>query len=564
VLTQIHIRDLAIVERIDLAIEPGMTVFTGETGAGKSIVIGALTLALGDRADAQMVRPGSEQAEVVVSFDLQRLEGVRQWLRARDLDGADECLIRRTISREGRSRAYVNDAPVSLQALRELGQLLVDVHGQHEHQSLLRKDIQRQLLDDYGGHGLTAQQVADLYRAWTDGQSGLTELSRLREDRHARAALLGHELEELRELDLKEGEVGALWEEHRRLANVHRLMQGARAALDTLYDDPDHAMAGLLNRTAGDLDQLAALDGALREACQILSQGCVYVQEASTELRRYLGHLEADPERLYRVEHRLALVQDLARKHRVAPEELPAAAKRLEEEWTALQATDARLQALAAEVQRLSQGYQALASDLRRARQDAAAALNQQVSRDIQRLGMPGGRFAAELEPLERPMLHGTEAVDFRVSANPGHPMMALGRVASGGELARISLAIHVATARNARIPTLVFDEVDVGIGGKVAETVGQHLLAVAQSRQALCITHLPQVAALAHRHVRVTKDSSAPLATAQARYLSPEERVEEIARMSGGAEITDRTLAHARDLLERAQRHPRQDAEAS
>jgi DNA repair protein RecN (Recombination protein N) len=554
-LTHIHIRDLAIVDRVDLDMEPGMTVFTGETGAGKSIVVGALALALGDRADGQWVRPGSEQAEVVVSFEVQSFDEVRDWLKDRDLAGGDECLIRRTVSREGRSRAYVNDAPVSLQALRELGQLLVDVHGQHEHQSLLRRDIQRQLLDDYGGHAVLAGHVAEVYRSWTEACRNLEDQTRLRDEREARTALLRHELEELQALDLKEGEVAALAEERRKLANVYRLTQGTQAAVDALYEHPDHAATTILNRALGELEALAEMDSTIREARQLLTQGSVYVEEASSELRRFLGRLEADPERLDTVERRLAQIQDLARKHRADPEELPEIARRLAEEWVAVQGTDARLQALAAESQQLADRYRTLSDDLRRARQRAAEALDRQVSRDIQRLGMPGGQFAVALQPLDRASPCGTEVVDFQVTANPGHPLMPLNKVASGGELARVSLAIHVATARNGRIPTLVFDEVDVGIGGKVAEIVGRHLAAVARARQVLCITHLPQVAALAHRHVRVTKDTAGSFARAEARHLTSEERVEELARMSGGAEITDRTLAHARELYERAQR---------
>ncbi len=553
-LTHIHIRDFAIVAQIDLSMDPGMTVFTGETGAGKSIVVGALALALGDRADAQMVRPGGRQSEIAVSFDIHALEAIRHWLGERGLEAGHECLIRRTVSNDSRTRAYINDAPVSLQTLRELGQMLVDVHGQHEHQSLLRRDVQRQLLDDYGGHAPLPARVADAFHAWTEAQRRLEEETRHRGEREARADLLRHQVAELEASSVAPGELNSLQEEHCRLANVYRLTQGTQAVLEALYDHPDHAAVNVMNRALSELQQLGDLDSALTDACQLLAEGAVHVQEASNELRRYLGRLEPDPERLDQVQQRIAHIQELARKHRVDPETLPDLTRQLAEEWTAVEGAQASLQALAETVADGARRYRELAAELSGMREHAARTLERQVSQDMQRLGMPGGRFAVTLEPLDRPSPGGTEGVDFHVSANPGHPLMPLGKVASGGELARISLAIHVATARSGLIPTLVFDEVDVGIGGRVAETVGQHLLAVAQSRQVLCITHLPQVAALAHQHIQVTKDARGQAARADARHLSAEERVQELARMAGGAEVTPRTLAHARDLLDRAQ----------
>jgi len=555
-LTHIAIRDFALIEHLELELAPGMTVLTGETGAGKSVLIDALNLALGDRADGGVIRHGCERAEVSASFDIGALPAARQWLIEHDLEGDDTCLLRRIVTREGRSKGYINASAVPMQALQELGEMLVDIHGQHAHQALLRHDVQRQLLDDYAGVNALVNEVAATYQRWKNTRHDLEELSRARADRDARLELLRYQVQELHALNPSQTELQELDAEHARLANAAKLLEAAQRAVQTLYDDEQGSALGLLSHTVRELEALQAYDRRLAPVHELLNGAAIQMQEGVSELRHYLDNAELDPARLAWVEQRLADLHDLARKHRLRPEELPALALRLADELHTLQGADQRLEQLQKEVDAMADVYRALAERLSAARAQAAQTLSEQVSAALPRLGMQGGHVQDDLHVLDpaQPSAHGMERVEFLVSANPGQPPKPLNKVASGGELSRISLAIQVIAAQSARIPTLIFDEVDVGIGGGVAEIVGGQLRALSQTRQVLCVTHLAQVAAQGAHHVQVSKQTRKDATTITLTPLSPAQRRDEIARMLGGVQITAQTLAHAAEMLERGQ----------
>jgi len=555
-LSHIHVRNFAIVTQLELDFGPGLTVLTGETGAGKSILLDALGLALGDRAASELIRHGEDRAEISVSFDVTDVPEAKAWLAERELDADGECIIRRTINRNGPSKAYVNGQPSPVQALRELGEMLVDLHGQHEHQSLLKRDVQRQLLDDYAGHGELLARLGEVYREWKTQREELDRLSGAKADREARLDLLRFQVEELEALDLGADELTQLDHEHARLANASRLVEGGQRALDALYEADDASVSSLLGHCSSELEELARLDTDLDAVTQLLSEAGIQVREAVSELRHYLDRLEMDPQRLTWLEQRLAAIHELARKHRVGPQELPGLLPRLSEELSELEDADIRLERLEADIARLADQYRELAGRLSAGRKKAAARLAKAVTERMQELGMEGGRFDITLEPQPegRFSAQGLERIEYIVSANPGQPLKPLSKVASGGELSRIGLAILVITAQNARIPTLVFDEVDVGIGGRVAEIVGLQLRSLGGARQVVCVTHLPQVAALGHHHLQVSKESAKETTVTRIIPLSEQERIDEVARMLGGIEITQQTLSHAREMIERAQ----------
>ncbi|HLA74321.1 MAG TPA: DNA repair protein RecN [Gammaproteobacteria bacterium] len=555
-LTHIDIRDVAIVERLELELDAGMTVLTGETGAGKSILIDALNLALGDRADAGVIRHGCERAEVTASFDIRSLAAAQAWLQEHDIEVDDTCLLRRSITREGRSKGFINGSAVPMQSLRELGELLVDIHGQHEHQSLLRADMQRQLLDDYAGHGALLNDISMAYQCWNTASRQLQDLNRAAAERSTRLDMLRYQVRELEALNLGETELDELNEEHARLANASKLIEACHVALQNLSENEDASALSLLAHSVRELEQLEQFDKRLAAANELLASASIQIQEGAAELRRYVDNMELDPQRLQWIEQRLGSVYELARKHRITPDELPARLGLLSDELAELDNADIRLGQLQDEIAAAEKDYKQRAAQLSASRAQAACDLEQRVSKAMQQLSMAGGRFAVSLEPVAEQQLSATgmERVEFLVSANPGQPLKALNKVASGGELSRISLAIQVITAQSGRIPTLIFDEVDVGIGGGVAEIVGQQLRSLSQSRQVLCVTHLPQVAAQGHHHIQVSKQTHKDITKVILDTLSETERRDEIARMLGGVKITDQTLAHAEEMLQHAQ----------
>ncbi len=554
-LTHIHIWNFAIVEALDLPFSSGLSVMTGETGAGKSILLDALGLALGDRADNDLVRHGSEKAEISVTFDTRDAAEAEAWLQEHEMASENECIIRRIINTSGPSKAFINGIPATVQLLRELGEMLVDLHGQHEHQSLMKREVQRQLLDDFGHHADLLHKVSDTYQEWRALQTRYDKLSQASKDRDARLELLRFQVKELRALNLHEGETEQLEQEHKRLANASKLIGTSEQVLQMLEEGEQTSILDQLNLCAQSLNGLVSTDNALQGIGEMLNTALIQVQEASSELRHHLDSLDLNPDRLAEVEDRLGELHDLSRKHRMAATELHQLLPVLETELTELEEADVQLDKIQTAIKSASENYLKHASELSKRRVAAAKKLSKAVTTAMQELSMEGGRFEVSLIPLDTNeySLNGLEGVEFEVSANPGQPLKSLVKVASGGELSRISLAIQVMTAQQARIPTLIFDEVDVGIGGRVAEIVGRKLNDLGNHRQVICVTHLPQVAALGHYHLQVSKQISKGSTTTGIQTLSPDERVQEVARMLGGVQITQQTLAHAREMLAQA-----------
>ena len=553
-LNHLYIRDFAIVHKLELAIESGLTVLTGETGAGKSVMIDALALALGERAESGVIRHGCERTEVAAGFDLKAGQDAARWLAAHDLFEDGECLLRRVVERDKGSKAYINGRPVPVQQLRELGELLVDIHGQHEHQSLLKRDAQRQVLDDYAGLSAQVDTLSDIYHALRELEARRDALSREGADRTARIDFLRFQVKELEALKLTPEEIPQIEDEHKRLANGAELMEGAQAIAQTLYDDDDNAVSGRVNQCIRQLETLSEYDTKLGELIALLNEAVVQIDEAASQLHQYLDSLDIDPARLEWLEGRIAALHDLSRKHQVKAEELPAMLVRLQTELADIEDFDVNLEKLDKEIKDAREDYLKLAKEVSRERTKAAGQLGKEVTQEMQKLGMPGGRFEVTLTPLLKGELSafGLERIDYQVSANPGQPVKPLSKVASGGELSRISLALQVITSRVGRVPTLIFDEVDVGIGGGVAEIVGAQLRTLAGSRQVLCITHLAQVAAQGHRHLQVAKETAANTTVTHISPLNAKERVQEVARMLGGVEITRQTLDLATEMLSR------------
>jgi len=554
-LVHIFVKDLAIVSSLELDFAAGMTALTGETGAGKSILIDALGLVLGDKADAQMIRAGCERAEVMAGFDLNACPDARVWLDQQDLADGGECLVRRILMRRGRSRAYVNGRPATGAQLQDLGERLVDIHSQHAHQSLLRAATQRDLLDAYGGSSALATEVAGLYRTYRDFDRRLHRLRSEGMERTVRLELLRYQVEELAALGLNASEIRGLDLEQKRLANLGELQGTTNRLLQRFYDG-EPSLHTELSHAVSDLSTLIDFDERLSAVRELVEGAAIQVEEAAGSLRQYLDGLDLDPEMMDLVETRLTQVHDLARKYRVLPEQIPETLEAMQAEVTALEDEDTAIEILTRERDQSGKAFFAAAERLGTARQLAARKLSETVSKAMQELGMAGGRFAVKLTRVEPETAgaQGLDRVELLVSANPGQPLQPLAKVASGGELSRISLGLQVATAECGRVPTLVFDEVDVGIGGSVAETVGRLLRTLGGARQVLCVTHLPQVAAQAHSQLQVRKYSRDGQTYTAVESLDEEERVGEVARMLGGREITRTTLDHAREMIDRAQ----------
>ncbi|UVL23695.1 DNA repair protein RecN [Pseudomonas donghuensis] len=551
-LVHLSVHNYAIVEHLDLELARGMSVITGETGAGKSIMLDALGLTLGDRADSGVVRPGADKADILATFDLEDIPEARTWLAERDLDSDGPCILRRVITAEGRSRGYINGTPCPLGDLKALGELLIDIHSQHEHQSLLKTDTHRRLLDEYAGATDLARQVQLAAQRWRQTRQELERLSNSGDEQRAQHQLLSYQLEELDKLGLGENELELLEQEHKNLTNAEALFGICRQVIDHCSENDS---GNVLNALTASLNRLTAVHNAPRalgEAASMIASAQIQVEEAVGELNRFLDNFDADPARLQQLEERLDTIYTLARKHRVHPTELASLQQRLMEELENLNANDESIERLGEELAAYARHYQDKAGELSALRQHAASQLASAVEQEIQRLGMPGGRFSIELRANSSDELQpqGLEQVELLVSANPGQPLKALAKVASGGELSRISLAIQVITAQTSRIPTLVFDEVDVGIGGPTAEIVGQLLRRLGERGQVLTVTHLPQVAAQGHHHLFVHKVRDSDATHTAVANLGKRERVEEVARMLGGIDLTKESLAHARKMV--------------
>ena len=543
------IRDFVIVSSLELDFSSGFTVLTGETGAGKSILVDALSLALGERGDAAMVRNGCERAEIAAEFDIATLPHLQAWLVEQELEGDEgSCLLRRVLDANGRSRGFINGRSATLQQMREAGEMLLDIHGQHAHQSLLRPDAQRLLLDGYAGMTADAEQVAALSRDWQALRRRRISLSENAEAVAAERELLRFQRDELEGLGFNAVEWQELQADYARLAHAASLLETAAFGIETL-SEADNACLAQLNALAVRLRDGMVHDASLGETLRMLESAQAELQEAVYALRHYQQRLDTDPQRLHELEQRIRNVMDAARKHRVAPESLDEALQRIVARLAEL-GGDADLVALEQQEKSAQQNYLAAAQKLTAARKKAADKLAREITEAMQTLAMQGGSFAVALLPLAEGNACGLETIEFQVAANPGVPVRSLAKVASGGELSRISLAIQVAASQVANVPTLIFDEVDSGIGGRVAEIVGHLLKKLGKNYQVLCVTHLPQVAAAADHQWQVSKAAENGVTLSHIAVLDGGQRIEEIARMLGGVKITDTTRKHAAEML--------------
>lgn len=551
-LTHIHIRDFAIIDALELELHPGMTALTGETGAGKSILLDAIGLVLGDKADSSTVRHGADKAEITLSVDITQTPSARVWLEAQGREGADDtCILRRIISAQGKSRAWINGSPANLTQLRELGEQLVDIHGQHEHQSLMKKDAQHDMLDAFADNDALLASTREAWKHWKKLHERITLLSSQNQQHQERIDLLRFQAQELETLALQANEPAQLDEELNRLANAEQLRATAAQGYDELYDS-EPSLYSALGRLIHDIALQARVDAQLEPPLELLTSAQIQIQEAAAQLRDYAEGLDIDPARLQWVENRIADIRNLARKYRTEPQELPARLLTIQTELEQLGGGDYDLDALEQQVQTAANTYRQHATALSQARQHAAQQLSAGVTQAMQQLGMQGGKFAIQV--MQDSGAHfqalGMDSIDFTVSANPGQPLKPLLKVASGGELSRISLAIQMIAAQKVTLPALIFDEVDTGIGGGIAEVVGKQLRALGTNRQVLCVTHLPQVASQAHQHYKVTKVKGKQHTSTGINHLTRAERVEEIARMIGGVEITPATRTLAEEML--------------
>ena len=554
-LTHLQIRDFAIIDAIELELRPGLTVLTGETGAGKSILVDALQLLAGGRAGAEVVRHGSERAEISGTFDLaQAPRELKQWLEEQSISSGDDLIIRRVVAADGRSRAYLNGQSVPVQLLREAGNILIDIHGQHEFQSLMRGAAQRELLDGYGKHESLAAQVGIAHRVWLEILNRTLDLETRARDRDAKLELLRYQVSELRALQLKEGEIASLTEERARLSNRGRLADSAQAALQQLFESEEGSAHADVSRALQALRGVASVDPKLASVVPILEEASIQITEAARALEHYRETLDVDSARQDEVERRLSAIEELARKNRVKPEELVERAQQLAKELEGLERAELDLAVLRKDLAAALESYRAQAQQLSARRVTAGRALAKDITTRMQTLGMSGGRFQVEVtqDGNADPAQHGVDQIEFRVTANPGQPLRALAKVASGGELSRLSLAVQVScAARETRC--MVFDEVDSGIGGAIAEIVGRELRSLGSRGQVLCVTHLPQVASQGHQHLRVTKLTDGRTTRTALTQLSAEDRVEELARMLGGVEVTAKAREHAKEMLKAA-----------
>ncbi|MBB5319896.1 DNA repair protein RecN [Marinobacter oulmenensis] len=554
-LTELTVSNYAIAERVELNFRQGMTALTGETGAGKSIVLDALGLAMGGRADAGAVRHGAKRADITASFDIGRIPDAREWLEEHELDDGRDCILRRTISKEGRSKAFINGQPCPLSQLKELGSTLMDIHSQHQHQSLLRKDTHRRLLDEFAGCESLAADTGAAWRAWNQTRQKLHQRRQNADEAEARLQLLRYQVEELDRLALEDGEQTALEEEQAQLSQADAVLHSSHQAALLCTEDETSA-AGLVRQALQQLEQLPVEVPALADTLQMLSEAEIQISEAGDNLRHFVDDYEADPARLSEVEDRLSSIYQMARKHRITPEELPEFHQRLAAELAELDGGAGSLEQLEAELAEQQARFDTLASELTDKRQRAAAELDQRIAEELAQLSMPSVQFVTHLNRNDdgEPAPHGQEDIEFLVSANPGQPARPLAKVASGGELSRISLAIQVVVAQTSTTPTLVFDEVDVGIGGGTAEVVGRLLRSLGENGQVLCVTHLPQVAAQSHQHLFVSKFTEAETTYSRIETLDDQGRISEVARMLGGMDMTEHTIAHAREMYTKGQ----------
>lgn len=551
-LTHLHISNFAIVRALEIEWQPGMTTITGETGAGKSISLDALALCLGERADGMAVRPGAEKADLVATFDISNLASAQQWLQEQDLAMGHECIIRRVIGAEGRSRGFINGVQVPAQQLKAIGQHLLSIHGQHAHQQLLKSDYQRQLLDAYAAAPDLLLQTKSSWKNWQALRQEYQSLQQNQQQREAQRQLLEYQVAELDQFSPAIDEYPELEAEHQRLSHSSGLIASSQLSLQLLYEQDDGNAFSLLRQACYEVTESMALDAKLQPIEQMLQEALVQVEEASRELRRYAERIEVDPERLAEVDQRLGLWVALCRKHQVPYDQLALHHQHLSRQLEQLAGDDERLVELELKIQQSAREYSEAAAELSACRQQAALELGQKIVASMAELSMHNARFFIEVQtlPLDKANALGADHVEFMVSTNPGQPLQAMHKVASGGELSRISLAVQVILADKVTTPTLIFDEVDVGISGPVAAGVGRLLRQLGSTTQLICVTHLPQVASQGHQQMFVEKYTDGQHTETRMRALADDERVHEIARLLAGENVSAHAIANARELL--------------
>ena len=555
-LTSLAVRHLAVVDDIELSFTSGMTSLTGETGAGKSILVDAMSLVLGDRADSKMIRHGCDRAEIEASFNTAKNPALQQWLIEQELDDDDMCHCRRTISHDGRSKGYINGRIVPLSQLRAVSERTIDIHGQHAHQSLVRSETQRILLDTVADTKTELEQLSIAYKQWQALQKQLNEIQQQSQDHTARLELLHYQVSELDALELSDDHVTQLIKDQQQLAHASQLISSAESGLHQLFEQEQGAAYSLISGVLADLEKLQGIEPRFANLVETLNATVIQLDESGNELRHYLDSMDIDPSKLSGVEEQLSILHNLARKHNVEIEALPAYYQQLHDELTSLKSADIQNENLQQELADQEQICRNLCTKISAKRHKTAKPLAKKITQSIQQLAIPEGYIEWAISPMPNENFNetGADTIQLLVSTNPGQDIGELGKVASGGELARISLAIQVVTAGSRTVPTLVFDEVDVGIGGGIAEIVGSHLRKLASTQQVICITHLPQVAAQAHQQLQVSKKHGKDSTHIELTELIAEQRIEEIARMLGGVTLTDKTRSHAQEMLEQAQ----------
>lgn len=541
-----------IIKKLEVDLQPEMTVLTGETGAGKSIIIDTLELALGARTDVSLIRNGADRAEITLMFDLSKLKHVRDLLIEQEMESKNECIIRRIISSDGRSKSSINGSPCSQQILRNISELLVDIHGQHEHQALLNLERQRELLDAFADNKYIVTKVKQLYNFWLKIKQELIVLENTAQDYPTKIDFLTYQLKELESIDFSAPNLENLRTEQKRFSNTEQITVNLNAALDIISEDENAGVIRGLYSAKNKLEKYKEIDPNITSTLELLQNAIIQTQEASSTIRQNLNSIEFNEDRQKQVETQLTHIYDLAHKHHVQPQDLTEVRSNLEQQLKNFKTITIQLEKARATEKELEKFYLEAANELSLKRKLAATKLNQLVTTKMQVLGMVGGKFAINFLPnINKDFgANGLERIEFLVSANPGQPLLPLNKVASGGELSRISLAIQVITAEKEVTPTLIFDEIDAGIGGKTADIVGQLLRKLSESTQVICITHLPQIAVQGHNHIQIEKTAHASDTEVTLTTLNQNERVNEIARMLGGIKITAQTLAHAKEML--------------
>ncbi|NDK98643.1 DNA repair protein RecN [Photorhabdus bodei] len=550
-LTQLTISNFAIVRELEIDFQPGMTAITGETGAGKSIAIDALGLCLGNRGEANMVRSGAFRADICARFSLSDTPSAHQWLEAHQLDDSNECLLRRTITSDGRSRGFINGTAVPISQLRELGTHLIQIHGQHAHQLLLNNGHQKRLLDTYANQFNLQNEMKQAYQQWHQSCQDLARFQQQALERQSRQQLLEYHLKELNELAPQSGEYQEQDNEYKRLANRGQLLSVSQTALQLLSDNDEQNITSLLNYAKHELAELITMDDKFSQLLTMLEEASIQINEVSDELRHYGDQLDMDPNRLFELEQKISQQIRVARKHHVVPEELPSLHQQLLEEQQLLAQQEDDCTHLSEQVNKHHKQALEVAEKLHLVRQQYAKELSELITHSMHQLAMPHGRFTIDVSfAPEHLNADGSDKVEFNVTTNPGQPHQSLAKVASGGELSRIALAIQVITAKKMETSALIFDEVDVGISGPTAAIVGRLLRELGESTQVMCVTHLPQVAGCGHQHFYVSKQTDGEETETQMQLLDKKARLQELARLLAGSEVTKNTLANAKELL--------------